>query len=77
MLHAAASGNWRAGGMSSGLPRGAPLSAHLAIFAISSSLNDGSFLNFWMPIVFSMNQGGISRREVLSLMLFAHGRASS
>ncbi len=36
----------RAGGMSVGLPRGAPPSAQRAIIAISSALNDGSFLNF-------------------------------
>ena len=30
------------GGMSLGLPRGAPLSAHIAILAISSRLSDGS-----------------------------------
>jgi hypothetical protein len=38
------SGHVFAGGMSAGLPRGAPLSAHFAILAISSSLSDGSFL---------------------------------
>ena len=37
--------NATGGGMSAGSPCGAPLSAHAAIFAISSSLSDGSFLN--------------------------------
>ena len=48
--------------MSAGLPRGAPLSAHFAILAISSSLSDGSCLNFWMPMFFSTNHGGIAPR---------------
>ena len=67
--------------MSAGLPRGAPPSAHLAIFAISSSLSDGSSLYCWMPMFFSMNHGGIAfgllRRLVRSFMDRAHGRASS
>src|SRR5712691_1724683 len=36
--------------MSAGLPRGAPPSAHFAILAISSSLREGSCLNFWIPM---------------------------
>ena len=46
--------------MSAGLPRGAPLSAHAAIFAISSSLSERSSLNCWMPTFFSMYHGGIT-----------------
>ena len=67
--------------MSAGLPRGAPLSAHFAILAISSSLSDGSFLNFWMPMFFSTNHGGITPRgcagAVRVLIARAHGRTSS
>ena len=67
--------------MSAGLPRGAPLSAHLAIFAISSSLSEMSSLYCWMPTFFSMNHGGIasglSRSAVRALMALAQGRTSS
>ncbi len=49
-----------AGGMSAGLPRGAPLSTHFAIFAISASLSDGSCLNRWMPMFFSTYHGGMT-----------------
>ena len=45
IAHARESAHWRGGGMSCGLPRGAPLSAHCAISAISSSLSDGSLWN--------------------------------
>src|SRR5262245_1269619 len=69
--------NCRAGGMSAGFPRGAPLSAHFTIVAISASVNEGSFLNFWIPIVRSMWNGGISRAATLVFIVFAHGRASS
>ena len=69
------------GGMSAGLPRGAPLSAHFAIVAISSSLSDGSFLNFWMPMFFSTYHGGITPAfgpmPVRCLIARAHGRTSS
>ena len=69
------------GGMSAGLPSGAPLSAQAAIFAISSSLSDGSFLKSWMPMSFSMYQGGItpilSRSPVRYFMARAQGRTSS
>ena len=51
--------NVSGGGMSAGLPRGAPLSAHHAILATSSSLSEMSFLYCWMPMPFSMNHGGI------------------
>ncbi len=67
--------------MSAGLPRGAPLSAHFAIFAISSSLSDGSFLNFWMPMFFSTYHGGITPAcgpmPVRCLIARAQGRTSS
>ena len=67
--------------MSAGLPRGAPLSAHFAILAISSSLSERSFLNFWIPMFFSMPQGGIAprwvRSPVFTFMDLAQGRASS
>ena len=54
------------GGMSAGFPRGAPLSTHFAILAISSSLSEGSSLYCWMPMSFSMYQGGIAPRWVRS-----------
>ena len=68
----------RAAGMSAGLPRGAPLSAHFAMSAISSSESDGSFLKCWMPMSFSTYHGGITPARgptpVRALMLRAHGR---
>ena len=73
--------NASGGGMSAGLPRGAPLSAHQAIFAISSSVSDRSPLNRWMPTSFSMYQGGMAscplRSPVRYFMERAQGRASS
>src|SRR5262245_22529223 len=67
--------------MSAGLPLGAPVSAHLAILAISSSLSDGSFLKLWMPMFFSMYQGGMTPAcgpiPVRCLMALAYGRTSS
>ena len=63
--------------MSPGFPRGAPASTHAAIVAISASFKDGSSLNFWMPMFFSMNHGGISCFAVRVLMLLAHGRTCS
>src|SRR5439155_860682 len=77
IVHLSTLSNWRGGGMSAGLPRGAPLSTHFPILAISSSLSDGSFLNFWMPMFFSMYHGGISRAAVCRLMADAHGRTCS
>src|ERR1700681_420460 len=62
--------------MSAGLPCGAPASTHLTIVAISASLNDGSFLYFWIPIVLSTNHGGISRLVTRSFIARAQGRAS-
>ena len=57
--------------MSSGLPRGAPLSTQAPIVAISASVSDMSSLMAWMPTSFSRNHGGITpirfaqRRAVL------------
>ena len=79
--HSSTSMNATGGGMSAGSPRGAPPSAHAAIVAISASLNDGSFLNCWMPMSFSTYQGGmapgLSRRPVRYLMARAQGRTSA
>ena len=79
--HWSTSMNATGGGRSAGSPRGAPLSAHRAMRAISSSLSDGSSLNRWMPMSFSMYHGGItpgvSRSPVRSLMARAQGRTSA
>ena len=76
--HSSAPVNFNGGGMSAGSPRGAPLSAHVAILAISSSLSETSPLYSWMPMSFSIYHGGIAsgllRRLVLALMALAHGR---
>ena len=81
IAHFAASSQVFAGGMSAGLPIGAPLSAHWAIIAISFALSDGSSWNFWMPMFFSIYQGGITPARgpipVRFLMERAHGRTSS
>src|SRR5438093_6704916 len=73
--------NDRVGGMSTGLPIGAPLSTHFAIVAISASLSDGSFLKCWMPIVLSTYHGGITPDRgpspVRTLIERAHGPTSS
>ena len=58
-------------------PRGAPASAQAPNAAISSSLSERSSLKCWMPMFFSMNHGGISRRAVLFFIERAQGRASS
>ena len=67
--------------MSAGLPRGAPLSTHFATIATSSSLSEGSCLNFWMPMFFSTKNGGIAprwlRSAVRALIDLAQGRTSS
>ena len=79
--HSSTSMNAIGGGRSAGLPSGAPLSAHVAIRAISSSFSDGSSLKRWMPMSFSMYQGGMtpnwSRRPVRYLMARAQGRTSA
>jgi hypothetical protein len=61
-VQAVVSAKTSAGGRSALLPSGAPVSAHLAILAISSSESEMSLLNFWMPTFFSMNHGGITPR---------------
>src|SRR5262245_36659122 len=71
------SSNVRAGGRSAALPIGEPESTHLMTFATCSSVNEMSFLNFWMPTFLSMPHGGISRFETRRLIALAHGRASS
>src|SRR3989442_15791926 len=63
-------------GMSAGVPCTAPASAHLTMVAISSSRNEGSFFYFWIPIVLSRNQGGISRLVTRFLINCTQGRAS-
>jgi hypothetical protein len=82
--HSTALANLRGGGKSAGLPSGAPLSAQAANSAISSSLRDGSSLNCWMPMFFSMNHGGIAPRPycdrasaVRCFIARAYGRACS
>src|SRR6266446_5665416 len=45
MVHLSESSKLRGGGMSDGLPRGAPASTHFTILEISWSDNEGSFLN--------------------------------
>src|SRR6476469_7341867 len=64
-------------GMSLGSPFGAPAETHARIVSICSSLSDRSFLNFWMPTVLSMCQGGICRAPTRAAIDLAHGRASS
>ncbi len=67
--------------MSAALPRGAPASTQRATMAISSSLSEGSCLNFWMPMFFSTKNGGIAprwlRSAVRALIDLAHGLTSS
>src|SRR6266446_9008133 len=77
MCHRSVSSNTRAGGMSAEFPLGLPSSTHLTMVATSRSESDGSSLNFWMPTLRSMYQGGISRLDTLILIDVAHGRASS
>ena len=77
MLQAFVSLNSSGAGRSAGSPRGAPLSTQAPIVSISSSLSDESSLKCWIPMFFSMNQGGISRSSVRSLIALAQGRTSS
>src|SRR5262249_22262496 len=81
IAHRPESSHVRGAGMSAGLPRGAPESAHLAIVAISRSLSDGSLWNFWMPMFLSTYHGGMTPAcgpmPVRCLIARAHGRASS
>ena len=77
ICHSEASANCRSGGMSARLPRGAPLSTHFTIVAISSSLSDGIVLELLEPDVAIDVPGGISRAATRALIERAHGRASS
>src|SRR5262245_59648693 len=81
MAQARASGHTFGGGMSAGLPRAAPESAHFAIIAISSSESDGSLWNCWMPMFFSTYHGGMTpARGPMPVRCFiarAQGRTSS
>ena len=81
MVHSSSLPKSSGGGRSAGLPSGAPLSAHIAIFSISSSLREMSSLKCWMPMSFSMNHGGMAprlfRNCVRALMDRAQGRACS
>ena len=70
-------GHSTGGGMSAGLPRGAPASTQATIVSISASVSEMSFSNSWMPIVLSMCHGGIERSATLVRMDRAHGRTSS
>jgi len=76
MPHSLLSANVFGAGSSAGLPSRAPASTHCTMVAISASVSDASFLNCWMPMVRSMNHGGISRRDTLFLMERTHGRTS-
>src|SRR5215469_14127276 len=64
------------GGISFGLPSGAPSSTQRTMEVICTSLSDMSFLNFCTPTLGSMCQGGIWRVATRSLIDFAQGRAS-
>ena len=81
ICHSFGPANTSGGGRSAGLPRGAPLSAHQAICAISFAVSDRSPLNRWMPTSFSMYQGGMAScpfpSPVRYFMARAQGRASS
>ena len=77
MCQTSLSSKFRGGGMSFMSPFAAPWSAQAAIVAISSSVSDGSSLNFWMPMFRSMCQGGIMRAVVRVLISRAYGRTSS
>jgi len=65
------------GGMSFGLPCGAPASTQRTIVLIWSSLSDMSFLNCCTPTRRSMCHGGIWRVSTRLLIDRAHGRVSS
>jgi hypothetical protein len=68
--------NSTGGGMSAALPCGAPASTHFTIVAISSSVSDGSSLNFVMPTPRATCHGGMLRASTSRLIDRAHGRAS-
>ena len=63
--------------MSLASPSGEPESTQRTISAISASLSERSFENFWMPTVLSMDQGGIWRMLTRCLMERAQGRTCS
>ena len=70
-------GHSSGGGMSAGLPSGAPLSTQRTTVSISASLSDMSLMNCWMPTVLSRYHGGISRASTRDRMARAQGRVSS
>ena len=55
---------------------GAPASIHFSTVAICSSVIERSFLNFWMPTVRSICQGGICLSATRARIERAHGRTS-
>src|SRR5437867_419774 len=76
MCHRCESSNWRGGGISAGLPSGAPPSTQATIVAISSSVSEGSSLNRRIPTLRSINHGGMSRVTTFAFIARAQGRAS-
>ena len=76
MCHMSRSANWRGGGRSSGLPRGAPASTQATTVSICSWLSERSYLKPWTPTLGSMNQGGMVRDATLSRIARAQGRVS-
>ena len=77
MCHSFICWNSTGGGMSAGLPRGAPLSTQRAMVSISASLRDLSSLNSCTPMFLSMYHGGMVRVTTFSRIDRAHGRVSS
>ena len=69
--------NSTGGGMSAGLPRGAPASTQSTMVSISASLSERSYLKPCTPMFLSMNQGGMVRVSTFSRMARAQGRVSS
>ena len=67
------------GGFNNLAPEMLPLAVQAAMAAISSSLSDQSSLNRWMPMSFSMYQGGMTPargpRLVRIFIALAQGRA--
>ena len=58
--HLAASSRGSGGGMSAGSPCGAPPFTQASILASSRSVREGSYWYCWMPMFFSMYQGGMT-----------------
>src|SRR5262245_26720050 len=75
--HLLSSGHCFGDGMSFGSPLGAPAATQRRIVDICSSLNERSFLNFWMPMVLSICHGGIWRVSTRAAMALTHGRTCS